>query len=124
MGPILLGRVAGQTRRSLRQDGYGFFQINRMMDNFDATQLNQAVAEADMIKPGCAAAFYKLSAMEPATAEVIEDADPAKPPKTRAFGDGTILKRLIEAFEKFASSELGKIVIEALKKILIGFLVV
>lgn len=124
MGPIIMGRVAVQERLYLRSQGHGFFAINRMMDNFDSHAMAAAVAEADVHKPGLAAAFYKVASIEQPAAEVIEDADPSKPPKTKAFGDGTILKRLQEAFSKFADSEFGKILLEALKKILIGFLVV
>lgn len=126
MGPILLGRVAVQERIALRRAGYGFFQINSMMNHFDQTLLHAAVAEADMVKPGAAAAFYKIANMEQPVAveDGTPDADPTKPPKVRAFGDGSLLKRLIEAWEKFADSELGKMVIEALKKLLIGFLVI
>lgn len=114
IGPILLGRLNLKQRAHFRAQGKGFFAINRLMEGFNADTVAAAVAEAELETPGTQDAFTALAMKEPGA---------IASGSVGAFGDGSIIKALVAAWEKFASSDFGKAVIAALERLLLSFLV-
>lgn len=101
-------------RADLRADGYSPLEIRRAMWRLNDEVLEKATSMAEKTCGQSAPSALTLTTMIDATGAPTEGVT------TGAFGDGEFIKRL----EEFFQTELGQLLLQILKSILMGLLVV
>ena len=100
-GPFIRLAINVNMRARLRKQGFGIFKIQRAMMNLDNDLIEAATLQAEAQKPGVLLAMEKLEAQE-----------------VLGVGDG----RIIEIITDFFNSELGKMILDFIEKLLLSLL--